>query len=89
MRFDRKNRTDIKHYTGQITNLIDSIIKSSWFINDEELEYISENITDEELPLLLFSNEEKASFGGMRKAFKIVEKYLEKLYKEKSKPWEK
>ena len=53
-RFERKNRTDIKyHLRGPVFDAVDNFIKGYWRINDEEYDYLCDELNDVEL--MLFS----------------------------------
>ena len=53
-RFERKFREDINFKTNKVGNigmfdLIDDALKSVWRINDEEYDFIAENIKDDDI----------------------------------------
>lgn len=74
-RFSRKNRTDVKYQlTGPITDLIDNAFKSLWRINDEELDYICNNATDDELSDITLS--ENATISDIKKGIETVNRLL-------------
>jgi hypothetical protein len=52
-RLQRKNRTDVVYKSGGVFDLIDNAVKKLWRINDEEYDYIIDNLTDDELSLFL------------------------------------
>lgn len=53
-RLERKNRTDIVFKgSGGLTDAFDDAFKYLWRINDEEFDYISETLTDEEIQLIV------------------------------------
>ena len=75
-RLSRKNRTEKDLgilYSGGITDMFDNFIKSHFRINDEEYDYISENITEEECKIFLNEN---LTFTEKRNCLFMVEKYL-------------
>jgi hypothetical protein len=77
-RKQRKLRTDIVFKGGgSLTDVFDDTIKSVWYINDEELDYISEKATDEELDLFLGGNN---TFSDMKKALSTVDRLIEEMY---------
>lgn len=77
-RLYRKNRIDIEYKgCGDLTDAFDDVIKSAWYINDDELDYICEHSTDEELDLFMGGD---GSFGDKRKALKVVEDLLTEMY---------
>ena len=61
-RFDRKNRQDIKSSLSNgnskngIFDLIDDTMKSVWRINDDEYDYIIDNLSDDELKVFSLSD---------------------------------
>lgn len=74
----RKLRTDIVFKgCGGITDAFDDAIKSTWFINDEEYDYISENATDGELDLFLGGN---GKFSDKKKAIATVDRLIDEMY---------
>ena len=78
MRSKRKNRTDIKYKgAGGIPDLLDNLFKGVYYINDEEYDYICENMSDEEMDL--FAAMETATFKEKREALIIVDKYIEEF----------
>ena len=80
MRSKRKNRTDIKYKgAGGIPDLLDNLFKSVYYINDEEYDYICENMSDKEMDL--FAAIETATFSEKRQALLLVDKYIEELTK--------
>lgn len=77
-REQRKLRTDIVFKgCGGLTDAFDDAIKSVWYINDEEYDYICENATDEELDLFLGGN---GKFSDMKKALTTVDKLIDEMY---------
>lgn len=77
-RIERKNRTDIliKPPSGLLV-AIDNAFKVFWRVNDEELDYICDNATNEELSII-------TKFGGkyseMKKLILIVDELLNRMY---------
>ena len=61
-RFDRKNRQDIKSNLSNgnlkigIFDIIDDTMKSVWRINDDEYDYIIDNLSDVELKTFSLSD---------------------------------
>ncbi len=80
-REQRKLRTDIVFKgCGGLTDAFDDAMKSVWYINDEEYDYICENATDEELDLFLGGN---GKFSDMKKSLTIVDRMIDKMYSTK------
>lgn len=53
-RFERKNRTDISYkLTGPVFDALDNFIKEIWRINDEEYDFICDNISDNDIKLFM------------------------------------
>lgn len=78
-RKDRKNRTDITfNKCTTLKEAIDNAIKQAWYINDAELDFFNENITDEEADLIIGS---KTSFSDIKKAIVLVDRLLSEMYK--------
>ena len=75
-KFERKNRTD-KNYKGcgGITDALDDMIKQLWRINDDEYDYLCENLTDGELCTII---PEFKSISQIKDAINITNKYLSK-----------
>jgi len=61
--------------SGGITDLFDNAIKGNLRINDEEYDFICENMTDEEMDLIC---KEELSISEKRKLLITLEKYLKK-----------
>lgn len=66
---------------GGFFDLIDNHVKGSYNITDEEYDYITTNITNEELSIFvdvigLGSDETKINFSMIRKGLEIRNKYL-------------
>lgn len=79
MRSERKKRTDIKFLNhGGLTDLFDNVVKETYYINDDEYDYICEKATDEEIQI--FINED-ATFGQKRQVLNFIDKYIEEFYK--------
>ena len=76
-RFIRKKREDISYKGGSLTDVFDNYIKGSWYINDDEYDYICENATDEEIEYFIFGD---TSFGAIRKSMNIVDRLLKEMY---------
>lgn len=75
-RFERKNRTDINYKgCGGITDALDDMIKQLWRINDNEYDYLCDNLTDEELCTII---PEFKSISQIKDAINITNKYLSK-----------
>jgi len=75
-RFERKNRTDINYKgCGGITDALDDMIKQLWRINDDEYDYLCENLTDGELCTII---PEFKSISQIKDAINITNKYLSK-----------
>ncbi len=73
-RFERKNRTDINYKgCGGITDALDDMIKQLWRINDDEYDYLCDNLTDEELCTII---PEFKSISQIKEAINITNKYL-------------
>ena len=73
-RLIRKKRTDIKLNLNQkskngLTDLMDDVMKSVWRINDDEYDYICENLSDDDL--CLFALPQKISLSELKT---IIEK---------------
>tara|TARA_R110002124_G_scaffold176991_1_gene344985 strand:+ start:577 stop:825 length:249 start_codon:yes stop_codon:yes gene_type:complete len=74
----RKKRTDIIiKDSGSILDLIDDSIKSTWFINDDEYDFICENATTEEIDLFIGLN---PTYSNMKKALEIIDRLLATMY---------
>jgi len=74
-RFKRKNRTDIEFKgCGGITDALDDMLKDLWRINDEELDYLIENLSDDELNIILPAFKD---ISQIKSAIKIVNDKLE------------
>ena len=77
-RTQRKLRTDIVFKgCGGLTDAFDYAIKSAWYINDEEYDYICEKATDEELDLFLGGD---GGFSNMKKALATVDNLIDEMY---------
>tara|TARA_R110000765_G_scaffold334538_2_gene424926 strand:- start:395 stop:643 length:249 start_codon:yes stop_codon:yes gene_type:complete len=77
-REQRKLRTDIVFKgCGGLNDAFDDAIKSAWYINDEEYDYICEKATDEELDLFLGGD---GKFSNMKKALATVGKLIDEMY---------
>jgi len=75
-RFERKNRTDINYKgCGGITDALDDMIKQLWRINDDEYDYLCENLTNGELCTII---PEFKSISQIKDAINITNKYLSK-----------
>ena len=75
-RFERKNRMDINYKgCGGITDALDDMIKQLWRINDDEYDYLCENLTDGELCTII---PEFKSISQIKDAINITNKYLSK-----------
>ena len=73
-RFERKNRTDINYKgCGGINDALDDMIKQLWRINDDEYDYLCENLTDDELCTII---PEFKSISQIKDAINITNKYL-------------
>ena len=73
-RFERKNRTDINYKgCGGINDALDDMIKQLWRINDDEYDYLCENLTDEELCTII---PEFKNISQIKDAINITNKYL-------------
>ncbi len=73
-RFERKNRTDINYKgCGGITDALDDMIKQLWRINDDEYDYLCDNLTDEELCIII---PEFKNISQIKEAINITNKYL-------------
>ena len=73
-RFERKNRTDINYKgCGGINDALDDMIKQLWRINDDEYDYLCENLTDEELCTIL---PEFKNISQIKDAINITNRYL-------------
>ena len=80
-RFKRRNRTDIKFETPNgICQIIDNMIKETWRINDEEYNYILDEIGKDEEKLELFCLQEEMSFSDIKQAIIMVDDLLDKRY---------
>lgn len=81
MRSKRKNRTDIKFASqGGLLDLFDNAIKGTYYINDDEYDYICMNASDEELQEIV---NEKPTFTEAKKMLLIVDKYMTMFEEEK------
>jgi hypothetical protein len=81
-RLARKNRTDEELgilSSGGLFDLFDNEIKLSYRLNDDEFDYLAENMSDEDMGL--FTNDNKI-YDQKRKVIKLLEKYLEEYYDE-------
>ena len=80
-REQRKLRTDIVFKgCGGLADSFDDAIKSAWYINDEEYDYICENATDEELDLFLGGN---GKFSDKKKSLETVDRLIDEMYSTK------
>lgn len=71
----RKLRADIKFKNrGGLLDAFDNAVKSAWYINDDEYNYICKFATKEELDLFLGGN---GTFSDMKKALIMVDNLLE------------
>jgi hypothetical protein len=80
-RLDRKNKINNEFRSAGkigIFDLFDDSIKQIYRINDNEYDYIAENITDEESDLFLA---EKLNFHEKRMLLLMLDKYLNEFYK--------
>lgn len=78
MRSKRKNRTDILYKsTGGITDLFDNAIKQTYYISDDEYDYICENATDEELDMFVLG--QNPTFSEVKQSLLVVDKYVEEF----------
>jgi len=76
-RFSRKNRKDINYLSaGGFFDAIDNGVKEIWRINDEELDYICENATDDEM--FYFIVDEKSTISDIKKGIQIVNNLLDR-----------
>lgn len=83
-RIERRNLTyeDIGYkHSGGIFDLFDNSVKENLRINDKEYDYICEKATDDELKLV---SKEKLSYKEKRELLNTLNKYLFKLYADKS-----
>jgi len=68
-RLSRKKRTDIKLSLNQkskngLTDLMDDAMKSIWRINDDEYDYLCENLSDDDL--YLFTLPDKITLSELK-----------------------
>jgi hypothetical protein len=83
----KKLRDEIEFKSeGGLFDLIDNHVKGAYNITDEEYDYITTNITDEELSdfcdaIGLGSDNANVSFSSIRKGLEIRNKYLIEFYK--------
>ena len=78
-RLDRKKRDDIVYKgCGGITDILDDAIKEGWRINDDELDYIAEFASDDELDIIL--NEKVRNISENKIALKTMDELLKKMY---------
>lgn len=76
-RRQRKLRTDIVFKgCGGLMDAFDNAVKSTWYINDEEYDYICEKATDVELDLFLGKS---GKFSDMKKALEFVDKSIDEM----------
>lgn len=76
-RFSRKNRSDINYLsTGSFFDAIDNGIKRIWRINDEELDYICGEATDDEMFFIALG--ETNTISDIKKGIEIVNKLLDR-----------
>lgn len=77
-RFERKKRTDI-HYMGRggLGDIFDDAIKGTWYITDEEYDFILEQSSDEQLDLILPN--EKTTISELKEGVKYVNDMLVKF----------
>jgi hypothetical protein len=79
-RLARKSRTDEELgilSSGGLLDLFDNEIKLSYRLNDDEFDYIAQNMSDEDMEL--FTNENK-TYDQKIKVIKLLEKYLKEYY---------
>ena len=76
-RFDRKKRgwnlLNVK-LRGGLTDLMDNVIKETWYINDEEFDLLCTRLTDEELGLFL---SESPTFSQKRILLNLIDRYID------------
>jgi hypothetical protein len=78
-RLERRNRTDDELgilNKGGLLDLFDNGVKSAFRINDEEYDFISGELSDEEIKLLM---SESYTFSEKRKVLAILSKYYNKF----------
>jgi hypothetical protein len=63
---------------GGLNDLFDNQFKSAFRINDDEYDYLAENLTDEDSYYFI---EEPLTFGECRILIKLLESYLTDYYK--------
>jgi hypothetical protein len=75
-RFDRKNKV-IVGKESNIFDLMDNMMKGLWRIDDDELDYICQHLSDDELDKIV---PEFKTISEIKEAITIVNKILEKKY---------
>ncbi len=75
MRLSRKNWTakEMGLLGASLTDLLDSAVKETFRINDQELDYICDNASDKELSAILYNEE---TFAARRKCLVTLFKFL-------------
>lgn len=63
---------------GGLNDLFDNQFKSAFRINDDEYDYLAENLTEEDS---YYFTEEQLTFGECRILIKLLESYLGDYYK--------
>ena len=80
-RLGRKNRTDIIiKSSGGMSDLFDNVIKEAWRINDEEFDFIIEDMGTPEMDLFI---SESLNFSDAKRMLNLVDSKLITLYKDK------
>jgi len=74
-RLDRKFTNVGITCIGNLFSLMDGAIKESFRINDDEYEYLLNEITDEELDIIF---KDENSFSNKRESILILDKYIKK-----------
>ena len=67
-----------------VTDLLDDITLSSFNITGDELDYICENASDEEMSDFMVIASKQASFADKRKALLVRNKYLSLIQNQES-----
>jgi len=80
---DKERTISIPKYENSIMKIFDDSFMTTYRINDEEYDYICEKASDEDLDILARSHK---TFGEIREAYRIRNKYLEQMSKENSVP---
>lgn len=84
-RLQRKKRPDIDDCTymsnGGLDVIIDAVFRTTWIVNDKEMDWMCDKATDEELGYLVLS--EKPTYGEIKKGLMTADNLLKRMYDER------